>query len=85
MQEQLRTHANLASVPACAGVFQALSVFIAIEVCKASESRPNWRIFEIARFGHHFFNLVNLLLLLVFGGLVRKDLIFRHVKETSGV
>jgi len=84
-QEQLRTHANLASVPVCAGVFQSLLVLVAIVVCKSAECSPNRRVFKIARLGHGFFNLINLLFFLSFDGLVSKDLIFRHVKETSGV
>ena len=61
-----------------------LSVFVAVIVSETTEGSPYRCVFEIRRLGDNSFNLVYLLLFLDFDGLVSKDLIFRHVKETSG-
>lgn len=62
----------------------SLSVFVAVIVRKAAEGRPHRGVFEVGRLGHDFLDFVYLLLLLLFGGLISKDLIFRHEKGTSG-
>ena len=84
LEEHLRTHALIASVPVTV-LPLGLSVLLAVEVVEAAECSPNRSVFEIRYIGDNFFYFINLILLLGFDGLISsKYLVFRHEKGTSG-
>ena len=84
LEEHLRTHAFVASVPVTVLPLE-LSALLAIVMVEAAECSPNRSVFEIGYIGDNFFYFINLILLLGFDGLISSnDLIFRHEKGTSG-